>query len=184
VLLVAAIGLEEIMSFGMGDGPSRPPEDLSDHIDIDTSSWRPDQLAAATVGAAFLVAGVAGFIPGITTHLDHIAFAGHDSEAMLLGVFSVSVLHNLVHLVFGLAGQLLARTSRASDIYLIGGGVVYLLVSLYGMSVTSISSANFLPTNTADDWLHLVLGVAMIGLGVVTRVHQPSVSTRSRVSTK
>lgn len=42
--------------------------------------------------------GVAGFVPGITTDYDRMTFANHHSGAMLLGVFVVSVLHNLVHL--------------------------------------------------------------------------------------
>jgi hypothetical protein len=28
------------------------------------------------------------------------------------------------------------------------------------------ATANFVPLNTADNWLHLVLGVAMVGLGL------------------
>jgi hypothetical protein len=31
-----------------------------------------------------------------------------------------------------------------------------------------IGARDWIPTNTADDWLHLVLGVAMIGLGYIT----------------
>lgn len=154
------------------DGPRA--EDIEpDELIHDVSDWRPDQLAAATVGAAFLIVGVAGFIPGITTHFDNLQFAGHEGNTKLLGIFAVSVLHNLVHLTFGVAGQLLARTAVAADAYLIGGGAIYLLVSLYGMSTDQGSSANFLPVNTADNWLHLVLGVAMIGLGLFTRSHSP-----------
>lgn len=35
--------------------------------------------------------------------------AGHESHAQLFGIFEVSVLHNIVHLLFGLAGLALAR---------------------------------------------------------------------------
>ena len=62
------------------------------------------QKAAAAVGVAFLVAGVAGFVPGITTNLDGLELAGHESGAELLGVFQVSILHNVVHLIFGVVG--------------------------------------------------------------------------------
>ena len=37
----------------------------------------------------FLLVGIAGFIPGITTAYDTMQFAGHESEAMLLGLFQV-----------------------------------------------------------------------------------------------
>jgi hypothetical protein len=51
--------------------------------------------------------------------------------------------------------------------YLIGGGVTYLVLWLYGLLVDKTSPANFIPLNTADDWLHFVLGVGMMALGVV-----------------
>ena len=51
---------------------------------------------------------------------------------------------------------------------LIVGGVIYLVLWLYGVIVTQGSDANFVPLNTADDWLHFLLGVGMIGLGFVT----------------
>ena len=123
---------------------------------------------ALTVGVVFLLVGIAGFIPGITTHYDTLSFAGHHSEAKLLGVFQVSILHNIVHLLFGIAGIAMARRADAARLYLIGGGAVYLLLWIYGLVVGDTSSANFVPINTADDWLHFALGIGMIGLGVAT----------------
>ena len=34
--------------------------------------------------------------------------------------------------------------------------------------------ANFVPMNTADDWLHFALGVGMIGIGFVTTRSRPA----------
>lgn len=127
----------------------------------------PVQKAALAVGAVFLLVGILGFIPGITTNYDTMTFAGHHSEAQLLGVFNVSVLHNLVHLLFGVAGVAMARSFGSARNYLIGGGVIYLLLFLYGLIIDHDSSANFVPLNTADNWLHLVLAVGMIALGVL-----------------
>lgn len=125
------------------------------------------QTAAMAVGAVFLVVGIAGFVPGITTNLyDGLELAGHDGNAQLLGIFEVSVLHNVVHLLFGLAGLALARTISGARAYLIGGGAIYLVLWIYGLVVDKQSDANFVPLNTADDWLHFVLGVGMIGLGL------------------
>ncbi|MEU8381561.1 DUF4383 domain-containing protein [Streptosporangium sp. NPDC048865] len=125
------------------------------------------QTAALIVGVVFLLVGVLGFVPGVTTNYDSMEFAGHTSDAMLLGVFEVSILHNIVHLLFGVAGVLAARTWSASRGYLVGGGVIYLLLFLYGLLVGHDSAANFVPVNNADNWLHLVLGVGMIALGVL-----------------
>jgi hypothetical protein len=124
--------------------------------------------AALVVAATFVLVGVLGFIPGITTNYDAMSFAGHDSDARLLGIFQVSVLHNVVHLLFGLAGLALARTASGARSYLIGGGAVYLVLWLYGLIIGHESAANFVPVNTADNWLHLILGLGMIGLGVAT----------------
>jgi arginine exporter protein ArgO len=125
----------------------------------------PVQLAATVVGVVFLVVGIAGFIPGITTDYDTIQFAGHESQAKLFGVFAVSVLHNIVHLAFGVLGLVMAKTMRNAFLYLVAGGVVYLVLWLYGLVVDHDSSANFVPVNTADNWLHLLLGIGMIALG-------------------
>ena len=124
----------------------------------------PVQALAALVGTVFLVVGVLGFIPGITTNYDELAFAGDGSEAKLLGVFQVSVLHNIVHVLFGLAGLGLARTWEGARNFLIGGGVAYLLLWILGL----IGAADWIPANDADDWLHFVLGFGMIGLGFAT----------------
>ncbi|MGE2717011.1 DUF4383 domain-containing protein [Mycolicibacterium litorale] len=124
------------------------------------------QKAAAAVGAVFLLVGILGFIPGITTNYDTMTFAGHHSGAALLGIFNVSILHNLVHLLFGVAGILMGRTWNGARTFLIGGGAIYLVLFIYGMLIDQHSSANFVPVNTADNWLHLGLAIGMIGLGV------------------
>jgi len=123
---------------------------------------------AAVVAAVFLLVGILGFIPGITTDYDTMQFAGHESQAKLLGVFQVSILHNIVHILFGVIGLALARTAANARMFLIGGGAIYLVLWLYGLIVGQESGANFVPLNTADDWLHFVLGAGMIALGFVT----------------
>jgi hypothetical protein len=124
------------------------------------------QKIATAVAAVFLLVGVLGFVPGVTTEYDDMAFAGHDSGAQLLGVFGVSVLHNVVHLLFGIVGLALARTWSGARAFLIGGGAVYLVLWLYGVLIDLDSDANFVPVDDADNWLHLGLGVAMVALGL------------------
>lgn len=123
------------------------------------------QQAATVVAGAFILVGVLGFIPGITTNYDQMEMAGHESGAELLGIFQVSILHNLVHLGFGLAGLALARSWSGARNFLVGGGILYFLVFVYGLVIDKQTDANFLPVNSADDWLHLVLSAGMVLLG-------------------
>lgn len=132
-----------------------------------TNQWSPVRIAALVVGAVFLLVGILGFIPGITTNYDTLQWAGHHSDAQLLGLFNVSILHNLVHLAFGIAGLLASRAATAATGYLVVGGIVYLALWLYGLVIDQDSSANFIPVNTADNWLHFGLGAGMLALGVL-----------------
>ena len=123
------------------------------------------QSVARLVGIVFLLVGIAGFIPGLTTNLyEGLEFAGNDGSAELLGIFQVSVLHNIVHGLFGLAGLALAATPSGARTYLIGGGAIYLALFVLGI----IGGGDWIPANNADNWLHLLLGAGMIGLGVLT----------------
>jgi hypothetical protein len=125
------------------------------------------RLTAGAVGLVFLIVGILGFIPGITTNYDELDFAGHHSDAKLVGLFEVSGLHNLVHLAFGVAGLALASRPRPAALYLLVGGLIYAVLWVYGLAVDHDSSANFVPLNSADNWLHFVLALGMVTLGVI-----------------
>ncbi len=127
------------------------------------------QTLALVFGLAFLGAGVLGFIPGITTNLGDIEFAGNDSPSELLGLFQVSILHNIVHLLFGIAGIALARTWESARTYLLGSGVIYIVLLVYGLLVDVNSDANFVPFNNADDLLHLGLAIGLLASWFVSK---------------
>jgi Domain of unknown function (DUF4383) len=131
------------------------------------------QKAARVVGIVFLLVGILGFIPGITSNYGDMKFAGNTSDAELLGLFQVSILHNIVHLIFGVLGIALSRTWEGARNFLIGGGVVYLILGIYDAIVKQSTDANFLPTNNADTVLHLALGLGMLALGFALRGRNP-----------
>ena len=133
----------------------------------DSDGGKTARTLAMAVGAVFLLVGVLGFIPGVTTDYDTMQFAGHESEAKLLGIFQVSILHNIVHLLFGVAGIAMGRKASSAVTYLIGGGVIYLLLAVYGWIIDKESTANFVPLNNADDWLHVALGLGMVVMGFI-----------------
>ena len=134
-------------------------------------------LVAGVVAVVFLLIGVLGFIPGITTDYDEMEFAGEESQAMLFGVFQVSILHNIVHLLFGVVGLVLARTVSGARGFLVGGGIVYAVLWLYGLLIDQDTDANFVPVNDADNWLHLGLAAGMVALGLLIPARA---GTRSR----
>ncbi len=123
------------------------------------------QKAALLFGVVFLVVGIAGFIPGITTDYDQLT-TFDDEGAKVLGLFGVNILENIAHLAFGVAGLALASSWARSKNYFIWGGLIYLVLWIYGLVIDKSSDANFVPLDTADNWLHFGLGVGMIGLGV------------------
>jgi len=126
------------------------------------------QKLALLWGATFLLVGVLGFIPGITSNFDDIAFAGKDSDAELLGLFQVSVLHNIVHALFGV-GILMSRTWEAAKNYLLGSAIVYVILLIYGLITDQNDDANFVPMNSGDDWLHLGLALGLLASYLVSR---------------
>lgn len=141
--------------------------DATETITGRRTTGSPVQAVTAVVGLAFLLVGALGFVPGITTGHDSLHAAGPDSHAELFGLFQVSVLHNALHLGLGAVGLVLTRTPSSSRAYLVGGGAAYLVLCVYGLVVDEASRANVVPLNGADNWLHLALGVLMVGLGVV-----------------
>jgi hypothetical protein len=127
----------------------------------------PIQSIALVVGLVFLLVGILGFIPGITSNYDDLKFAGHDSNAQLLGIFDTSILHNIVHLLFGVAGIVLSKTWDGARTFLVGGGAIYLVLFVYGAIFHGEKGSNWIPVNWADNVLHLALGAGMVVLGLV-----------------
>ena len=124
-------------------------------------------------GALFLLIGVAGFIPGVTSHYGDLGFAGEGSEAEILGLFQTSVLHNVVHLLFGVAAVAMSRSETGARTYLIGAGTTYLVLWIYGLVVHG-HKGNFIPVNNEDNWLHLGLALALTGFGLLLPESRPA----------
>jgi hypothetical protein len=131
------------------------------------------QRLALLLGVAFVLVGILGFVPGITVNYDDLKLAGEDSDAELLGLFQVSVLHNVAHLLFGV-GIPAAKRHRSALQYLLVAGVLYVVLFAYGLLASEKGGENFLPTNNGDDVLHAVLAAALIGgWAVALRRDQP-----------
>ena len=122
------------------------------------------QTLALVFGAVYLLVGIVGFF--ITGFDD---FFGH-SDDNLLG-FMINGMHNVVHIVIGVAGLLLARTLAGARTYGWLLAVGYGAAFIYGILAVD-ESWDFLNLNWADNILHLVTAVvgAVIALGKVHTV--------------
>ena len=141
------------------DGPVDPPLTRAD----EDPTRAPVRWAALACGFFFLMIGFAGFVPGLTMNYNNIEM-GYGSDAMVLGVFQVGVLHNVIHLLLGAAGLALSRFSHSSRRYLRLGGGLAAVLWIFGLLVDQDSYANFIPLNTVDDWAYFVIAIVMIGL--------------------
>jgi len=112
---------------------------------------------ALVFGVVFTLVGLLGFVPGITT-------TGEDGHQLLLGLFMVDTVHNIVHLLSGIVGLIGAANDRYAKLYLVGFGAVYALVTIIGFFTSPV--LGFLHVNTADNWLHLVLAIGLLGAGL------------------
>jgi hypothetical protein len=84
-------------------------------------------------------------------------------------VLSVNGWHNVVHLLTGLIGLAVARSYNGSRAYAIGFGVVYAVVAIWGFVIGGGESIlGFLPVNSEDNVLHLLIALAGIGAGLGT----------------
>ena len=104
-------------------------------------------------GIVFVAVGILGFIPGVT-----------DDQDMLLGIFKVGAVHNLVHLLSGLAALIAAKEEDYAQLYFRVFGSVYLLVTIVGF-IQGDTVLGLFSINMADNWLHAVLSVAILGIG-------------------
>jgi hypothetical protein len=140
---------------------------------IATARQSAAQTLAFAFGAWFLVLGVLGFVPGVTQNVDSIELAGVESDAELLGIFELSVLHNAIHLAFA-SGLVMARTPRAARGFLLVGAIFYAALFAFGALVGDSDSANFIPMNWASDVSHLGFAAAFAGAYAFARRASPA----------
>ena len=125
------------------------------------------QKLAGVFGVIFIVVAVLGFItPG------GMAMAMAPDTGLLLGVFQVNLLHNIVHLLFGAWGLAAARSWSGSKSYFTIAGAIYAVLTCVGF--LSPSGFGLVPLGGNDIWLHAVLAIAMLGIGLTAK---PAVAT-------
>ena len=104
-------------------------------------------------GFVFILVGILGFIPAITTH------------NMLLGLFHVNALHNLFHIVSGVIAYGVSKSSRASKLFFQIFGIVYGTLAVLGFGEGEKPIFGMIANNIPDAWLHLLFALLALYLG-------------------
>lgn len=130
---------------------------------------------ALIFGIVFLLAGIAGFIPGVTqphSHPDVMVTAGLGA---VLGLFAVNILHNAAHLLFGVWGLIASRSEGAASLYGKVVAISYALLTVMGLvSTANLHTAfGFVPLYGHDVWLHAVLAAVAAYFGFFLAREQP-----------
>ncbi|HEV8448309.1 MAG TPA: DUF4383 domain-containing protein [Gemmatimonadaceae bacterium] len=116
---------------------------------------------AMIFGVVFILVGLLGFAyPGGMS-------MGVTSPGLILGIFPVNLLHNVVHILFGIWGLMAARAYASAQTFCKLGGFIYLCLALLGLVVPT--TFGLIPIGGNDVFLHTVLGVLLVWVGYVSK---------------
>lgn len=121
---------------------------------------------ALIIGIAFLLAGIAGFVPGLlrpaTVGPPLAMEAGY---GLLLGLFPVNVLHNIVHLAIGAWGVASWRSFHGARMFARSLAIIYAILAVMGL-ITGLNTVfGLVPLFGHDIWLHAVTAVVAAYFG-------------------
>lgn len=117
----------------------------------------PAQIYALVVGATLVLAGILGFFYSS-------AFGSPGDVDAVLGILDVNGWHNVVHIASGALGLAMMGRRDSARLYALGLAVVYTLVTILGFIVGDGGDIfGFIPVNTEDNILHLLIALAGFG---------------------
>ena len=120
------------------------------------------QKLAGVFGVIFILIAVLGFIsPG------GMVMTVEPTTGMVLGIFPVNLLHNIVHLAFGVWGLVASRSWSGSKSFFTAAGFIYVVLTCVGF--LSPTGFGLVPLGGADVGLHAVLAIVMLGLGLTAK---------------
>ena len=125
---------------------------------------------ALIYGIGFLIVGAGGFIPGLLSEPhSHPDMTVNTGFGYLMGLFPVNVLHNLVHLAFGVWGLLAYRSASGARAYARGVAIIYAVLAVSGLIPGLRTTFGLIPLFSHDVWLHIVLAAGAAYFGFVHR---------------
>ena len=124
---------------------------------------------ALLFGIVFLLAGIGGFVPGLSPVHMHPDVSVGASSRLAFGLFPVNVLHNFVHLVFGLWGIVASRSISSAAGYARAVAVIYAVLMVFGLIPRLNTLFGLVPLYGNDVWLHALLAAVAGYFGFVHR---------------
>lgn len=112
---------------------------------------------ALVFGVAFLLIGLSGFVLLEPPHPEHPEIALDYFYGQALGLFPVNILHNIVHILFGIWGLLAYKSLSASKTYAKGVAILYAVLTVAGLIPGPDTMFGLAPLFGNDIWLHAVL---------------------------
>lgn len=130
---------------------------------------------ALLFGVVFLLVGILGFVPGVNA-MNHAGAAAGLSvtgpgTGYLLTLFHVNLLHNIVHILFGVIGLAAARTLGGARGYLQFVAVAYALLAILGLipALNINHTFGLIPIEGNDVWLHAAIAIVAAIFGFSPR---------------
>ncbi|HJP85129.1 MAG TPA: DUF4383 domain-containing protein [Gemmatimonadaceae bacterium] len=122
------------------------------------------QKLATVFGVVFILIAIVGFVTpgGMYMQPTDPAMA-----AKILGMFPINLLHNIAHLLFGIWALLAARTWGGSKSFFVWGGIIYAVLTVLGF--VSPTGFGLIPLAGADIWLHCLLAIVMLAIGLTSK---------------
>jgi hypothetical protein len=129
----------------------------------------PAQTWARLIGWTLLLAGIVGFFYSS-------AFGSPGETDAVFGVLDVNGFHNVVHILSGLLGIVMARSFSAARLYCILLAVAYTAVAIWGFAIGDGEAIlSIVPVNTEDNFLHAFIALVSLVVGLaVPSVPAPS----------
>jgi hypothetical protein len=121
---------------------------------------------ALVYGIVFLLVGIAGFVPGLVVSPEESPNLTIDTGfGRLFDLFAINVLHNLVHIVFGVWGLAAYRSLSNARLYARSVAVIYAILAVMGLIPLLNTTFGLIHLYGHDVWLHVVLAAVAAYFG-------------------
>ena len=134
---------------------------------------------ALVFGIVFLLIGLASFIPGLLADpaADEPALAIEAARGRLMGLFPVNIVHDLIHVIFGIWGIVAYRSFPAARVYAKSVAVIYAVLVVMGFIPILNTTFGLAPIYGHDIWLHALLAIVAAYFGFRSE-SEPAIATR------